>query len=322
LLSRRLSLSAREAGGEGRGPLRSNGKGEVGASAITLSPPSRGLAPAASDLRLSAPLAAFFALFFLAPLALLFFVSLFNDTGMTSVGLAQYAKFAFDSFNRSVLIDTLALGVYVTLLCLVFGYPLAWVFCRVGPRLQAVLILIIMMPLLTSVVVRTFAWIVILGRQGIVNSLLLNLGLAEAPLRLLYTQGGLVVALAQVQMPLMVLPLINAMQRLDANLVDASSALGAGHWRTFRRVTLPLSLPGIIAGCLLTYAAAVTAFITQTLIGGGQMLFMPSFIYQQAIGVNNWPFAAAISIVFMVTVLAIVAAFNAVGRLSRGYTRS
>jgi Binding-protein-dependent transport system inner membrane component len=126
-----------------------------------------------------------------------------------------------------------------------------------GRRLP--LILVILLPLLTSVVVRTFAWIVILGRQGIVNAALLELGLIASPLRLLYTEGGMVVALAQVQIPLMVLPLITALSRLDPNLLDASSALGAGHWRTLRKVMLPLTFPGIIAGCLLTYAAAITA---------------------------------------------------------------
>jgi putative spermidine/putrescine transport system permease protein len=278
--------------------------------------------PAAADLRLAAPLSIFFALFFLAPLALLFVVSLLDYPQMTTLGIGQYLKFATDAFNRSVLWDTLLLGVYVTALCLVLGYPLAWLFCRLGRRAQAALMIVIILPLLTSVVVRTFAWIVILGRQGIVNSLLIELGLAEAPLRLLYTPGGLIVALAQVQMPLMVLPLINAIQKLDPNLADASAALGAGHWRTFFRVTLPLSLPGIVAGCLLTYAAAVTAFITQALVGGGQLLYMPMFIYQQAIGANNWSFAAAISIVFMVSVMLIVALFNTLGRLSRGYVQA
>jgi putative spermidine/putrescine transport system permease protein len=103
----------------------------------------------------------------------------------------------------------------------------------------------------------------------------------------------MIVALAQVQMPLMVMPLITALSRIEPNLLDASVALGAGQWRTFRRVILPLTLPGIIAGCLLTYAAAITAFITQTLVGGGQMLFMPMYIYQQSSTLNNWPFAAA-----------------------------
>jgi putative spermidine/putrescine transport system permease protein len=156
----------------------------------------------------------------------------------------------------------------------------------------------------------------------VINSLLSSLGLIETPLRMLYAEGGLVAALAQVQMPLMVLPLITALSRLDPNLLDASAALGAGAWRTFRRVVLPLTMPGIIAGCLLTYAAALTAFITQTLIGGGQMLFMPMYIYQQSSALTNWPFAAAISIIFLVAVLAAVSLFNTLGRLSKGYAHA
>ncbi len=271
---------------------------------------------AAYELKLAAPLAGFFVLFFIAPLLILFYVSMQSDTGTS---LAQYARFLLDPFSLGVLGRTLWLGVEVTMLCLLLGFPLAWAYVR-GPRwLQPVLILVVLLPLLTSVVVRTFACIVILGRQGIVNSALVSLGLIDTPLRLLYTEGGVIVALAQVQMPLMVLPLITALSRIDPNMDDASAALGAGAWRGFWRITVPLSLPGIIAGCMLTYAAAITAFITQSLVGGGQMLFMPMYIYQQATALQNWPFAAAISIVFLATVLAVVSVFNALGRLSRAH---
>ncbi len=270
------------------------------------------------DLKLALPLTIFYALFFLAPLAILVYVSLHTDPAMTRFGLTQYAKFLFDPFSLKVLGHTLWIGVEVTALCLLLGLPLAWAYVRAPGWLQAILMLIVLLPLLTSVVVRTFSWIVILGRQGIVNTTLAAMGLIEAPLRLLYTETGMVVALAQVQMPLMVLPLITALSRLDPNLLDASSALGAGSWRTFRKVVMPLVLPGMIAGCLLTYAAAITAFITQSLVGGGQMLFMPMYIYQQSSTLNNWPFAAAISIIFLIAVLGAVAAFNALGRLSKG----
>jgi putative spermidine/putrescine transport system permease protein len=274
------------------------------------------------DLKLALPLALFFAAFFLAPLLILIFVSLHTDTSMARIGLTQYAKFLLDPFSLGVLVHTLWIGVEVTGLCLLLGFPMAWAYVRSPRWAQAALILVILLPLLTSVVVRTFAWIVILGRQGIVNTALLDLGLIDSPLRLLYTEKGMVAALAQVQMPLMVLPLITALSRLDPNLLDASAALGAGHWRTFRKVILPLTFPGIVAGCLLTYAAAITAFITQTLVGGGQMLFMPMYIYQQSSTLNNWPFAAAISIIFLVAVLAAVTVFNMLGRLSKGYAQA
>ena len=274
------------------------------------------------DLKLALPLAAFFLLFFVTPLLLLVVISLFTDPTMARMGLEQYARFLLDPFSLRVLGATLWLGLEVTALTFVLGMPLALVFRRAPGWLQGVLMLVVLLPLLTSVVVRTFAWIVILGRQGIVNSTLISLGLIDTPIRLLYTEIGVVFALAQVQMPLMVLPLTTALSRIDPNLSDASSALGAGEWRTFIRVTLPLALPGIIAGCLLTYAGAITAFITQSLIGGGQMLFMPMYLYQQASTLNNWPFAAAISIIFLVAVLACVTLFNLAGRLSRGYAHA
>ncbi len=271
------------------------------------------------SLVFATPLAAFFVAFFLAPLLLLIIISFYATPELKSFGLDQYVKIATDGFTLPVLFDTLWLGVQTTLLCLVLGYALAWSYVRSPGTLQKVLMLVIVMPLLTSVVVRTFAWVVILGRQGIVNSVLAEFGWIEEPLKLLYTRGGLIVSLANVQLPLMALPLITALQKLDPNLEDASSALGASAFRTFFRITLPLTLPGILAGCLLTFAASITAFISQSLIGGGQMLFMPMYIYQQASSLQNWPFAAAISLVFLVAVMACVTAFNYLGRLSRGH---
>jgi putative spermidine/putrescine transport system permease protein len=272
--------------------------------------------PTTPTLLLAAPLGLFFVAFFVAPLLILVFVSLHNDADMERIGIAQYVRFLTDPFSLKVLGHTLWLGIEVTAACLFLGYPLAFLYVRCRRGMQTALTLIILLPLLTSVVVRTFAWIVLLGRQGIVNTVLLVLGITDTPLGLLYTEGGLVVALAQVQMPLMVLPVITSLQKIDANLADASAALGASAWRTFFRIILPLSLPGIVAGSLLTYAAAITALITQTLVGGGQKLFMPMYIYQQSSTLQNWPFAAAIAIIFLVAVLGGLSIFSMLaGRL-------
>ena len=273
----------------------------------------------AYPLWLASPLALAMLLFFVTPLLLLGVVSFYSDTAMTQWGsFANWAK-TLDGFGLTVLLDTLWLGVQVTALSLVLGFALAWSFLKMPARLQPLIIFIVMLPLLTSVVVRTFAWIVILGRQGIVNHFLMDLGLIETPIKLLYTRLGLVVTLANVQLPLMVLPLITALQRIDMNLTDASASLGASEWQTFKKITVPLALPGVIAGCLLTFSAAITAFISQSLIGGGQMLFMPMYLYQQVSALSNFPFAAAISLTFLVTVILCVSVFNMLGRLSRGY---
>ena len=276
----------------------------------------------ASDSKLALPLAALFVAFFIAPLLILLALSLHSDVAMRTWTLANYAKFFSDSFSTSILVDTLLLGVKATLVCLLFGFPIAWLCARASARWQSVLLFLVILPILTSVVVRTFSWIVILGRQGVLNQIALGLGLTQEPLRLLYTELGVVMVLAQVQMPLMVLPILTVLSRMDPNLADASRVLGAGEWRTLFRVTIPLSLPGVIAGSILTYTACITAFVTQTLIGGARLIYMPLHIYQQAIGANNWPFAAALSVIFMVAVLVIVGILNAIGRRSETYGRA
>lgn len=273
-----------------------------------------GAAANGPEWRLLAPLGAFFVLFFAAPLLVLFLVSLSDGLALNTFGIAHYTKFLGDAFSLSILLDTLVLGVKATAVCLLFGLPLAWVCVHANPRLRSLLLFLVILPILTSVVVRTFAWIVILGQQGILNKAFLSLGLIDRPLRLLFSEVGVVMVLAQVQMPLMALPLITTLQRIDPNLADASRALGAGHWRTFRRVILPLWLPGVVAGCILVFAACTTAFVTQTLIGGARLVYMPLYIYQQASGANNWPFAAAMSALLMISVLLVVYLLNLFGR--------
>ena len=272
-----------------------------------------------SPLSLMLPLGLFFLVFVLGPLLLLAYVSLHADTAMTHFGFAQYSKFLTDRFNMDVLIQTLWLGVKVTALALLFGIPLACVYLDAGPRWQGPLTLLIVLPLLTSAVVRTFAWVVILGREGIINTLLLDLGLIDAPVKLLFTQGAVVVALAQIELPLMVLPLITSLMTIDPNLRQASLALGAGYWRTFFQVTLPLSVPGLLAGCTLVFASSVSAFVTQTLVGGGQHVFMPFYMYQQAIEASNYPFAAAVAVLLLVAVAVVVVLITAFGRRSKGF---
>jgi putative spermidine/putrescine transport system permease protein len=264
---------------------------------------------------LALPLGLFFVAFFVGPLVVLTIESALSEGQLSA---SHYVRFLGDRFYLSILWSTLWLGVKATLLCLLFAYPLAWQMTNASQRVRSIILFIVVLPILTSVVVRTFAWIVILGSQGVFNKALLALGLIERPLRLLFTETGVVIVLAQVMMPLMVLPISAALSRIDPNLHDASATLGAGEWRTFRKITLPLSTPGIIAGCILVYAGATTAFVTQTLIGSAQLLYMPLAIYQQALGANNWAFAAAMSIIFMAAVLIIVYFLNLAGRLSRG----
>jgi putative spermidine/putrescine transport system permease protein len=272
-----------------------------------------------AEWQLALPLALAFASIFLAPLLMLVGVSFFNDDKITEPGFAQWTKFLGDPFSYKVIADTMLLGAKTVAATVVIGYPLALVYLDATPRLQKVLIFIIVMPLLLSVVVRTFAWIVVLGREGVINQTLLSFGLITEPLRLLQTELGLVISLTQIEMPLMLLPLISVMSRLDPNMRDASAALGASRWRTLFTVIVPLSMPGLVAGCLLVFASSTTAFISQTVIGGVRLIYLPLLIWQQSLVVFNWPLAAVASLTLLVSVLSVVSALSYFGRRSSGY---
>lgn len=285
----------------------------MAAVAMTAAPASGGKV----DWRLAAPLGLTYLVFFAAPFAILLGISLYADADQTRLGLDSWAKFYGDAFYLKVIFDTLKLGVFAVVATTLLAYPLALVFRASGPRAQRLLIFIILMPLLTSVVIRTFAWIVILAREGVVNQTLMGLGLTAAPLNLLQTELGLVIALTQIEMPLMLLPLLTIMSQMDQNLVDASRALGASQWRTFFKVVLPLTLPGWIAGATLVFASATTAFISQSVIGGARLVYLPSLIWQQSTVVYNWPFAAVASLTLLFTVLAGIMALSWLGRFAR-----
>jgi putative spermidine/putrescine transport system permease protein len=270
------------------------------------------------EWRLVGPLGLAYAVFFAAPLLLLFAISFYDDPDLTGITGSQWVKLFSDPFYLSVISRTLQLGIVTVLATTVLSLPLALVFCSSRPGVQRLLLLITIMPLLTSVVVRTFAWIVILAREGVINQAILTLGLSATPVPLLQTEAGLVLALTQIDMPLMVLPLITVMRTIDPDVLDASRALGASRWRTFFQVILPLSLPGWVAGATLVFASSVTAFISQSVIGGGRLVFLPGMIWQQSMVVYNWPFAAVAAVTLLVTVLTGIGLLAAVGaRLGR-----
>ncbi len=268
---------------------------------------------------LALPLAAAFIVFFAAPLLMLLATSGYNDDMVTEPGLANWRKFVGDPFYWKVTFDTLKLGAMTVLATLVVGYPLAVVYLQASERWRRVLLFIIVMPVLLSVVVRTFAWIVILGNDGVINQTLMALGLSPTPLRLLQTELGLVLSLTQIEMPMMLLPLVGVMARIDPNLRDASMALGASRWRTLWKVIVPQSVPGLVAGCTLVFASATTAFISQSVIGGNRLVYLPLVIWQQSLVVFNWPLAAVASLVLLASVMLCIALIGVLGRRSMRY---
>ncbi|MDB5411868.1 MAG: transporter permease [Rubritepida sp.] len=267
--------------------------------------------------RLALPLALAQALFFLAPLMLLVGTSFATDENLTQASLRAWRDMLGDSFNIMSLLNTLRLGALAVVATTLLAVPLALLHMAAGPRLKRIILLAAILPLLTSVVVRTFSWIVILGREGVINSALIWSGLATSPVALLQTEPGLILALTQIEMPLMLLPLIAATARIDPALLDASVSLGGSLLRTLRRVVLPLALPGLVAGATLVFASAATAFISQSVIGGGRLNYLPAQVWQQAMVVFDWPVAAAMALTLMGSVLMVAGALSLLGRGAR-----
>jgi putative spermidine/putrescine transport system permease protein len=257
---------------------------------------------AAALLLLAVPLAVFVGLF-LVPLANLFVRSFFAFDRVTgtvgSFTVGNYTKFLGDPFYLDILWRTLRLGVLVTATTLVLGYPVAYSVARARGRLRAYLMLGILAPLLVSVVVRTFGWLVILGPNGLVNSTLAALGVVSEPVRLLYTETAIVLGLTHVFLSFMVLSVAAALERIDPALVRAAQNLGASERQTFLRVVLPLSLPGVAAGCLIVFTLATSAFITPALLGGPRVKVMSFLAYQQTLLLSDWPYGSAIAFVLL-----------------------
>jgi putative spermidine/putrescine transport system permease protein len=220
-------------------------------------------------------------------------------------GLGNYGTFLGDPFFRDVLWRTLGLGVMTTVGCLVLGFPLAFALSQLRGIRRSLLYFVLLMPLLTSAVVRTFGWMILLSNNGFINRTLMDLGLTDDPIKMMYSMTGIVIALVEVLLPFMVLALDAALLNIDPHLYEAAQNLGARKTRIFLQVTMPLALPGVISGSVLVFTLAVSAFVTPSLIGGPRIKLMATLIYQQSMGLLNWPFGAAIAFVMLFTILAL-----------------
>ncbi|MBV9783940.1 MAG: ABC transporter permease, partial [Acidisphaera sp.] len=203
-----------------------------------------------------------------------------------------------------------------TLLCLLLAYPLAFFLARTARSWSGVLIILVLIPFWTSILVRTYAWMVLLGRNGIINNALLGLGLITRPLRLINTRFSVTVAMVHVLLPFMVLPIYATLRGLDWRLIQAAQGLGARPLGVFRQVLLPLSRPGISAGCILVFTLSIGFYITPALVGGPSDL-MISILIGDEVDVLHWPLASAMALVLLAVVLIIFTAFTRVVRVER-----
>ncbi|TKJ09524.1 ABC transporter permease [Halomonas sp. 15WGF] len=223
-------------------------------------------------------------------------------------GSLEVGGFTFDNFisllrplYASAFLETVLLSLYTAIFTLIIGYPLAYAMIRARKSWCRSMILIISItPLFLGEVVRTYSWIIVLGSTGFINSLLMGVGLIERPLRLMFTQFGVVIALVHVTLPIMVLMLAAGLSHIDRSYERAAISLGAGPVRAFLTVTLPLSMPGIVAGTMTSFAWTFSAFATPQLIGGGQVNTISTLVYQLGFSSLNFPFAASLSIAGLV----------------------
>lgn len=264
---------------------------------------------------LVAPAVLLFAGFFVLPLGVVALTSLLtgNPVGNPSVGftLRHYQRLVGDSYYLEVLWTTLRLGLLTTVVALLIGYPLALQLARLKSRTWRTLMLMaVLAPMLIGIVVRTYAWMTILSNQGIINTGLKSLGLTTEPVGLMYNEFGTVVALVHIYVPFMILTLTGVIGRIDRRVEEAARNLGASKLRGFLEVTLPLSLPGIVAGSLLVFALSISAYVTPILMGGFEIITLPILIYQQISGSFNLGFAGALGVVLLLVSLLLVALYS------------
>ena len=216
-----------------------------------------------------------------------------------------YAKALGEGLYIGVFWNTFEIALLVTGICLLLGYPLGFLIATTTPAWATAGFIFVLLPLWTSILVRTYAWMVLLGRNGVFNRWLIDAGIITDPLPLLHNFTGVLIGMVHVLLPYMVLPIYGAVRRLDPAVVAAAEGLGASNWRIFWRIHLPLTLNGIFAGCVLVFVLSLGFFITPALLGGGRVIMIAVLIEQEVRQTLNWPFAAALSAVLLAFTLAV-----------------
>lgn len=260
-------------------------------------------------LVLLGPPIAFLIAFFIVPFCTVMVTSLHEKAGPWT--LANYVKVASDLYYWDTLLLTFKLSLWVTLTSLAVGYPLAYYMTNVlrSRLVRRLFYVVAVTPLFTSNIVRAFGWMVMLGRRGMINDGLLSLGLIERPLAILFTEASIVIGLSYIMTPFMVLTIASVLQNIDRSLEEAAQDLGAGRFATFLRVTLPLSLPGVIAGSLIVFTLSVSAYVTPSIMSGGRKVVMSMLIFQQYASVFDFNFGATLAVGLLVTTLVLVAGY-------------
>jgi spermidine/putrescine transport system permease protein len=242
-----------------------------------------------------------------------------EGSDLPAFNLQNWVAFATDPFYWLALWSTFRTSLITTIVCMLVGYPTAYYLARANVGNRSLLLFLLFLPFWISYIIRTLAWINVLGRNGFVNVMLEWLGIIHEPLKLLYNDFSVVMGLTYFLLPYMIINVYVSIDGIDRNLESAARTLGCTPWQSFREVTLPLSLPGLGAGSLLCFVLAAGSYVTPRLLGGPDTLFFPDLIYEAIISQLDWPFGAVLSIVLLVALALVVAAYNRFMSLSDIY---
>lgn len=248
-------------------------------------------------------------------LSLFLVIPLFTIIGDTfldggKISFVRYVDFFKDSYYMEIYIRTIKLGLITTLLAALLGFPTSYFIARTNKKVRGIFIILAVFPLLTSAVVRSFSWMVILGKKGILNTFLQNIGLIEKPLSLLYNEFSIVMGLLYLFLPLMILSLVGVMENIDTDLTEAAESLGATRFQGFIKVIFPLSIQGLIVGSILVFTGSITAYTTPQLLGGSKAKVLATLIYQSAMSLFDWQTAAVVATIMIVTTLLVSMGIN------------
>ena len=237
-------------------------------------------------------------------------VEVVDQTLNIALNLGNYLFLASDSLYVAAYWGSLKTAFISTLACLLIGYPMAYAMARASARWQMILLLLVMLPSWTSFLIRIYAWMGILSNSGLLNNLLIGMGLIDSPLRMMNTQFAVIIGIVYAYLPFMVLPLYAHLTRLDNALLEAASDLGSRKLNTFIKITLPLSMGGIIAGSMLVFIPAVGEFVIPELLGGPDTLMIGKILWQEFFNNRDWPVASALAMVMLLLLLIPIVCFH------------
>lgn len=244
--------------------------------------------------------------FFVVPLILVFVFSFLSRGEYGNIQL----PFTLDNYKRlmtpmyfEILWKTVFIGILTTVGCLIIGYPFAYFIGRAKKKHRTLLLLLVILPFWTNSLVRTYAWIILLRTEGVINAILLKIGLISAPLEMLYTDAAVFIGMLYIMLPFMILPIYTSIEKLDMSYIEAANDLGASPYKTFREITLPLTKPGIIAGCMLVFIPTLGYFFISDLMGGSKTMLISNLIKNQFLTARDWPFGSAIAVVLIILML-------------------